>query len=71
MNFIEMVQRLQLVNDYQIVLISCGAFYIAIETDAVVLNSLLGLNTTCVKHEICKVGVPKNLIKKYIEKIKK
>ena len=64
-----MVQRLQLVYDYQIVLISCGAFYIAIGTDAVVLNSLLGLNTTCVKHEICKVGVPKNSIKKYIEKL--
>lgn len=69
MNFLEMVIRLQITYDEKIILISCGAFYIAVGSDAVVLNKELGLKTTCAKTKICKVGVPKSSIDKYKEKL--
>lgn len=69
MDFFEMIQRLQLIYDQQIILISCGAFYIAIGADAVILNHELNLKTICAKRRICKVGIPKNSIEKYIEKL--
>lgn len=69
MDFIQMIQRLQLIYEYQLVMISCGAFYIAIVEDAIMLNELLGLKTTCAKNGICKVGVPKNSIEKYIDEL--
>ena len=48
-----------------------GAFYIAIEEDALLLNKTLKLKCTCFKNNVCKVGVPKNSIEKYLEKIRK
>ena len=71
MDYFQMVQRLQMTYDNKIILISCGAFYIAIGADAVTLNEELGLKVTCAKNGICKVGVPKTSIDKYIEKINK
>ena len=64
-----MVQRLQLMYGLRIILISCGSFYIAIGADAVTLNRELGLKLNCAKKGVCKVGVPKNSIDKYIKKL--
>lgn len=66
-----MVQRLQIIYERQIVLISCGAFYIAIGADAVTLNREFNLQTICAKRNICKVGIPKSSIEKYVTKLKK
>ena len=71
MEFLDMLIRLKILYDEKIVLISCGAFYIAIGGDAELLNKELGLNKNCVSRHICKVGVPKSYIGKYIEKIRK
>ena len=69
MEFYDMVQRLQLMYGMKIILISCGSFYISIGADAILLNKKLGLKLNCAKKCVCKVGVPKNSIDKYIEKI--
>lgn len=66
-----MVQRLQLIYGLKIILISCGSFYISIGADAIVLNKELGLQLNCAKKGVCKVGVPKNSIDKYVEKLNK
>ena len=64
-----MVQRLQLIYGMRIILISCGSFYISTGADAIVLNKELGLKLNCAKKGMCKVGVPKSSIDKYIEKL--
>ena len=64
-----MVINLKTLYDGRIVLISCGAFYISIGSDAVLLNRVLGLKLNCMSRHICKVGVPKCSIDKYIDKI--
>ena len=66
MNFVDMVIKLQLIYKGKIILISCGSFYIAVGADAVTLNKKLRLKLNCIKRRICKVGVPKNAINKYI-----
>ena len=58
MNYIDMVMRLQLMYEGKIVLISCGSFYIAIGTDAIILNKKLKLKLNCIKRRVYKVGVP-------------
>lgn len=55
----------------KIVFVQCGHFYLAIEEDAVFLNEMLGLKCTCFKNQICKVGMPINSIKKYLEVLDK
>ncbi len=69
MEFYDMVQRLQLMYGMRIILICCGSFYISIGADAIVLNKELGLKLNCAKKGVCKVGVPKSYIEKYIEKL--
>ena len=59
----------QITYDGKIIMIACGAFYIAVGADAVILNKELRLKTTCAKTRICKVGVPKSSIDKYKEKL--
>lgn len=71
LEFYDMVQRLQLMYGMKIILISCGSFYISIGADAIVLNKELGLKLNCAKKGMCKVGVPKSSIDKYIEKLDK
>ena len=58
-------------NKGKIVLIRCGIFFIAIGTDAVLLNKLYGLKVTCFKENICKVGIPVSFALKYLELIEK
>lgn len=69
MDFFDMVQKLQIIYGMKIILISCGSFYIAIGTDAVVLNKELGLKLNCAKRGICKVGIPKGSLEKYKQKL--
>ena len=69
MEFLEMVERLQLVYGLKIILISCGSFYIAIGIDAETLNKELELKKICAKKRLCKVGVPKTSIEKYKQKL--
>lgn len=69
MDFFDMVQKLQLIYGMKIILISCGSFYIAIGTDAVVLNKELGLKLNCAKRGLCKVGIPKGSLEKYKQKL--
>ena len=69
MSFSQMAKILREQNKEKIVLINAGVFYIAIEEDAVLLNSKLKLKCTCFKQNTCKVGVPINCIDKYLEKI--
>ena len=69
MEYIEMIEKLKQMYPNRIVLMSCGAFYIAIGEDAVILNKKLNLKVSCVKKYMCKVGIPKSSIEKYIEKL--
>lgn len=71
MSFSQMVKILKEQNKEKIVLINAGAFFIAIEEDAVILNSKLKLKCNCFQRQTCKVGVPINSLGKYLEKIEK
>ncbi len=69
MSFSKMIEYLQVKNKGKIVFVNAGNFYIAIGKDAVLLNKLLGLKTSCMKTEICKVGFPITALEKYSELI--
>ena len=71
MSFSEMLKILKEENDGKIVFINAGAFYIAIEEDAVLLNNKLKLKCSCFQKNTCKVGVPLGSIDTYLEKIRK
>ena len=64
-----MLAFLKTKNIDKIVLMKSGVFYIAVAQDAVFLNKLLSLKTTCHKNNICKIGIPVNSLKKYLNKI--
>lgn len=71
MSFSQMVKILREQNKNKILLINIGAFYIAIEEDAVLLNNKLKLKCTCFQKNTCKVGVPIRALDKYLDKIQK
>lgn len=71
MSFSKMVEMLRGKNKGKIVFINAGAFFIAVEEDAVLLNNKLKLKCSCFQKNTCKVGVPLNSIEKYLEKIEK
>lgn len=66
MKLTEEIEKLQIENEGSIVLIKSGIFFVAIGKDAVILNELLGLKTTCLKDRVCKVGFPVRNVEKYI-----
>jgi MutS domain I protein len=66
-----MVEGLKERDKEKLLIIGLGAFYIAIGEDAVLLHEELGLKCTCFKNHICKVGIPRNSIGKYIKEIEK
>ena len=70
MEYLEMIEKLKLMYPNRILLMSCGAFYIAIGEDAVTLSKKINLKVSCAKKYMCKVGVPKTSIDKYIQKLK-
>lgn len=71
MSYSQMLDILKEKHKEEILLINLGAFYIAIEEDAVLLNNKLKLKCTCFKQNSCKVGVPTNSLEKYLSKIEK
>ena len=71
MSFSKMVEGLKERDKEKLLIIGLGAFYIAIGEDAVLLHEKLGLKCTCFKNLICKVGIPRNSIGKYIKEIEK
>ena len=71
MSFSQMLNFLRESHKGIIIFINAGAFYIAVEEDAVFLNSKLQLKCTCFKKNVCKVGVPINSIDNYLSKIEK
>ena len=64
-----MMELLQVKNRGKIVFCNAGNFYLAIGKDAVLLNEIIGLQLTCLKPEMCKVGFPINALEKYTEKL--
>ena len=71
MSFSKMVEGLKERDKEKLLIIGLGAFYIAIGEDAVLLHEKLGLKCTCFKNHICKFGLPRNSIGKYIKEIEK
>lgn len=71
MSFSQMLKIIRENDKGKIVFINAGAFYIAVEEDAVLLNNKLKLKCTCFQKNTCKVGVPIKSIDTYLEKIKK
>ena len=73
MKFLEMVEDLQKEekNQNKIILVKCGVFFVAIGKDALLLHEILGLNVTCIKPGICKVGIPISNCIKYTDKLEK
>ena len=71
MSYSQMINILRQKHKEEILLINAGAFYIAIEEDAVLLNNKLKLKCSCFQKNTCKVGVPINSLEKYLEKIQK
>ena len=69
MSFSQMVKILREENKEKIVFINAGMFYIAVEEDAVLLNSKLKLKCSCFKSHTCKVGVPINVVEKHLKKV--
>lgn len=69
MSFSTMLELLQEKNNQKIVFIKSGIFYIATAKDAVFLNKLFKLKCTCFLENVCKIGIPENNLKKYLEKL--
>ena len=64
MKFLEIVKKLQKENSGSIVLVRCGAFFVAVGKDAVILSEKLNLKVTCITRRTCKIGIPIEYIKK-------
>ncbi len=73
MKFLEIVEALQKEekNQNKIILVKCGVFFVAIGKDAILLHETLGLNVTCIKPGICKVGIPITGCMKYTDRLEK
>lgn len=69
MKFLKAVEQLQqnTENKGKIVIVRCGAFFVAIGKDALILNKILGFKVTCMRKNLCKVGIPINSILRYSE----
>ena len=53
-------------NEDLIYLFLCGNFYIALDSDAIILNELFGMKLTKFSNLCDKCGFPKNSLEKYI-----
>ncbi len=73
MSFYRKLEKLQNSEEAQgkIVIVRCGAFFVSIGKDAVVLSLLLGLNVNCLNIGVCKVGIPVKYMMKYIDELEK
>ena len=73
MKFLELVKMLKNKEENKnvIVLVKCGAFFIAIGKDAIWLSKVFNLKTTCITNYVCKIGIPINSIYNYIDKLER
>ena len=71
MKFLEILKELEKEekNEEFIILIRCGAFFVAVGEDAMLLSKELGLKRICMKENLCKIGIPLSSIYDYINKI--
>ena len=53
-------------NEDLIYLFLCGNFYIALDSDAIILNELFGMKLTKFSNLCDKCGFPKNSLEKYV-----
>ena len=58
MKFIELTIMLKKLeeNKNALLLVRCGAFFVALDKDAIWLSINLGLKKTCLKNNLCKNG---------------
>lgn len=68
LNIVKDLEKLQ-ENQGYLVLVRCGAFFVAIGANAVILPNELGLNTICMVKGICKIGIPLNSLYDYIKRL--
>ena len=73
MKFTESLEEFQKLeeNKGKVILAKCGIFMVAIGKDAVLLHKILGLNVTCLKSGVCKVGIPLTHMVLYINDIER
>ena len=70
MKYIDLLEKLKQENPGHIVLMQNGIFFVAIGKDALELNKMIGLQLTCMRPELCKVGFQIKSFEKYILKLK-
>lgn len=56
-------------NKWYLFWIRCGAFFVAIESSAIILSEELNLKRTCLKPGVCKVGFPVASLFDYVKKL--
>lgn len=69
MKYAELIEELQRKEKNRIILVKCGAFFVALGKDAIMLNKLLGLKLTCQKDKLCKAGIPIQSVLKYVDEL--
>ena len=72
-NFFSIANNLENLEENKgyLIWIKCGAFFVAICANAVILSNILGLKRICIKQGVCKVGIPVNSIYDYIKKLER
>lgn len=62
-NFFSIANNLENLEDNKgyLIWIRCGAFFVAICANAVILSNILGLKRICIKQGVCKVEISKRL----------
>ena len=62
-NFFSIENNLENLEDNKgyLIWIRCGAFFVAICANAVILSNILGLKRICIKQGVCKVEISKRL----------
>ena len=72
-NFFSIANNLENLEENKgyLIWIRCGAFFVVICANAVILSNILGLKRICIKQGVCKVGIPVNSIYDYIKKLER
>ena len=62
-NFFSIANNLENLEENKgyLIWIRCGAFFVAICANAVILSNILGLKRICIKQGVCKVEISKRL----------
>lgn len=71
MKYTEIIEKLQNKeeNKNKIIIVKCGAFFVSLGKDAIILHELLGIKITCQKTKLCKAGVPVTSIFNYVDSL--